>query len=125
VVREAVRVGDERAFCRPFGSETLREHLGEFLDSFMVRRVMAGHAAAQASGQVTGKLLRWLAPRGYTDTDSANEATSRARTPHAGCGSPIASASRSAKSPLTRPNIEVDALDDQGWVEDHLAIGDM
>jgi hypothetical protein len=69
----------------------------------VLRDVMAGHAAAQGGGAVIGKLLRWLAARGYAGTDSADEATSRAGTPRASCRSPIASANRSTRSPIARP----------------------
>jgi hypothetical protein len=103
VVGEAVRV--RRRTVRSV-ARSVREAPrapGEFLDSFTVREVMAGHAAAQASGAVIGKFLRWLAARGYAGTDSTDEATSGAGTPRASCRSPVASANRSTRSPIARP----------------------
>ena len=40
-----------------FGPEKIAENLGEFLDYFMVRKVIAGQELLKASGTVTGKLL--------------------------------------------------------------------
>src|SRR6266567_6840381 len=52
---------EEGAFCRLFGPEKIPENLGEFLDYFMVSKVIAGQELLKASGTVTGKLVRWLA----------------------------------------------------------------
>ena len=64
---QAFESGDEGAFCRLFGPEKIPEHLGEFLGYFMVRKVIAGQELLKASGTVTGKLVTWLAARGYID----------------------------------------------------------
>ena len=45
----------------------------------MVRKVIAGQELLRASGTVTGKLVTWLAARGYIDRDSADHATGRAQ----------------------------------------------
>ena len=58
---------EEGAFCRLFGPEKIPPDLGEFLDYFMVRKVIAGRELLKASGTVTGKLARWLADHGYID----------------------------------------------------------
>lgn len=50
-------------FCVIVGP-TRGQNLGEFLDYFMVRKVIAGQELRKASGTVTGKLVRWLADRG-------------------------------------------------------------
>jgi hypothetical protein len=55
---------EEGAVCRLFGPEKIPGHLGEFLDYFMVRKVIAGQELLKASGTVTGKLARWLAAHG-------------------------------------------------------------
>jgi hypothetical protein len=44
-----------------------------------VRKVIAGQELLRASGTVTGKLVTWLAARGYIDRDSADHATGRAQ----------------------------------------------
>ena len=70
---------EEGAFCRLFGPEKIPPHFGEFLDYFLVRKVIAGQELLKASGTVTGKLARWLAERGYIDQDAAEDASDRAR----------------------------------------------
>jgi hypothetical protein len=59
--------GEEDAFCRLFGPEKIPAHVDEFLDWFMVCKVMAGQDLLKASGTVTDKLVRWLAGHGYID----------------------------------------------------------
>lgn len=76
---KAFESGDEGAFCHLFGPEKIPEHLGEFLGYLMVRKVIAGQELLRASGTVTGKLVTWLAARGYIDRDSADHATGRAQ----------------------------------------------
>jgi hypothetical protein len=117
--------GDEGAFCRLFGPEKIPEHLGEFLGYFMVRKVMAGQELLKASGTVTGKLVTWLAARGYIDSDSADHATSRAKD--ASRDLPVADRLGALLHDVTdgAPDLDLDALDDHDWVEDHLAISDV
>ncbi len=45
---ERFESGDEGAFCHVFGPEKIPEHLGEFLDYFMVRKVIAGQELLKA-----------------------------------------------------------------------------
>lgn len=62
-----------------FGPDKITENLGEFLDYFMVRKVIAGEELLKAAGTVTGKLMRWLGERGYIDAASAAAAGEQAR----------------------------------------------
>jgi hypothetical protein len=78
-LQTAYKAGDEQAFCRLFGPEKIPESLGEFLGYFMIRKVMAGEGLMRASGTVTGKLVAWLAARGYLRPGGAREATKHAR----------------------------------------------
>jgi len=48
---------EEGAFCRLFGPEKIPANLDEFLDYFMVRKVIAGQELLNASGPVTGNML--------------------------------------------------------------------
>jgi hypothetical protein len=122
---KAFEGGDEEAFCHLFGPEKLPEHLGEFLGYFMVRKVMAGQELLKASGTVTGKLVRWLDARGYIDTDSVADATGRAQD--ASRDLPTADRLGSLLHDVAdgAPDIDVEALDEQDWVEDSLAISDV
>ena len=119
------QVREEYAFCQLFGPEKIPEHLGEFLGYFMVRKVIAGQELLRASGTVTGKLVTWLAARGYIDRDSADHATGRAQD--ASRDLPVADRLGGLLHDVAEgaPAIDVDALDDQDWVEDHLAISDV
>ena len=60
-----------REFCDIFGPEHILENVGEFLNYFMVSKVMAGADTLRASGTVMKKLAKWLAERDYVGTDDA------------------------------------------------------
>lgn len=57
---EQASESDEEAFCHLFGAEAMIAGLGEFLDYFMIRKVMASGEDLKAASTVTGKLLSWL-----------------------------------------------------------------
>jgi succinate dehydrogenase flavin-adding protein (antitoxin of CptAB toxin-antitoxin module) len=122
---QALESEDEGTFCRLFGPEKIPGHLGEFLGYFMVRKVMAGQELLRASGTVTGKLVTWLAARGYIDRDSADDATGRAKV--AARDLPVADRLGGLLHDVAAraPEIDMDAVDDKDWVEDHLAISDV
>lgn len=63
-----------RQFCDIFGSEHILPHLWEFLEYFMVRKVIAGKDLLQASGAITKKLAVWLKAKGYAEAEEAEEA---------------------------------------------------
>jgi hypothetical protein len=113
---------EEGAFCRLFGPEKIPGHLGEFLDYFMVRKVIAGQELLKASGTVTGKLVRWLAERGYINEDAAEDASDRAR--EAARDLPIADRLGMLLHDVAdrAPNIDPDQVADEDWVEDYLEI---
>jgi hypothetical protein len=121
----AFESGDECAFCRLFGPEKIPEHLGAFLGYFMVRKVMASRQLLKASGTVTAKLITWLAARGYIGAEQAAEATGRAKD--AARDLPVADRLASLLHDVAActPDIDVNAVDDHDWVEDHLAISDV
>jgi hypothetical protein len=60
--------GEEDAFCRLFGSEKIPAHIDEFLDWFMVRKVMAGQDLLKASGDRSR--ASWCAGSQGTDTST-------------------------------------------------------
>ena len=113
---------EDGAFCRLFGPEKIAENLGEFLDYFMVRKVIAGQELLKASGTVTGKLVRWLGERGNIDGTSADEAGDRAR--EATRDLPRADRLGTLLHEVTdqAPAIDPDDVDDEDWVEDYLEI---
>ena len=73
--------GDEhREFCQIFGPEKIPENVGEFLEYFMVRKVICGKELKQAAGTVTKKLGKWLMGKGYISQDGAAEVVNRGDT---------------------------------------------
>jgi hypothetical protein len=117
--------GEEDAFCRLFGPEKIPAHIDEFLDWFMVRKVMAGQDLLKASGTVTGKLVRWLAGHGYIDEDMAEHAAERAREASRDLPMTDRLATLLHEVADGAPEVDADALAEEDWVEDHLAISDV
>ena len=73
--------GDEhREFCQVFGPEKISENVDEFLNYFMIRKVMCGKELMQAAGTVTKKLGKWLMERGYIDSEIAADVISSGAT---------------------------------------------
>lgn len=68
---------EHREFCQIFGPEHILPNLGEFLDYFMVRKVIAGKETLRAAGTVTKKLARWLAEKGHVGAEDAEDAAQR------------------------------------------------
>lgn len=65
--------GDQhREFCDIFGPEHILENVGEFLNYFMVRKVIVGTDTLRAAGAVMKKLAKWLVEQGYAKSDDAN-----------------------------------------------------
>ena len=91
----------------------------------MVRKVIAGQELLKASGTVTGKLVRWLAERGYIDEESATDVSGRAR--EAARDLPIADRLGMLLHEVTdrAPAIDPDSVGDEDWVEDYLEISDV
>ncbi|MHC4509432.1 MAG: tyrosine-type recombinase/integrase [Planctomycetota bacterium] len=69
-----------REFCQVFGPEKIPDSVGEFLNYFMIRKVMCGKELMQAAGTVTKKLGKWLEEKGYIEPESAAEVVSRGAT---------------------------------------------
>jgi hypothetical protein len=68
---------EHREFCQIFGPEHILPNVGEFLDYFMVRKVIAGKETLRAAGTVTKKLATWLAEKGYVEPEDAAEGAER------------------------------------------------
>jgi hypothetical protein len=118
----AYKAGDEQAFCRLFGPEKIVDNLGEFLRYFMVRKVVAGESLLRASGTVTGKLVAWLAERGYVNPADAPGGLQQARA--AARNLPRAARLASALLDVAEhgPTVNVNALADKDYLEDRLII---
>ena len=69
-----------REFCQIFGPEKIPDNVHEFLNYFMIRKVMCGKELMQAAGTVTKKLGKWLMEKGYIESESAKELVSSGAT---------------------------------------------
>lgn len=58
-------------FCTIFGPDKILPSLSNFLNYFMIRKVMASEALLQAAGTVTKKLIKWLEEKGLVDHEQA------------------------------------------------------
>ena len=67
----------QREFCQIFGPEKIPQNVGEFLNYFMIRKVMCGKELKQAAGTVMKKLAKWLREIGYIGSDEADDAAQR------------------------------------------------
>jgi len=63
-----------REFCDIFGPEHIIENVGEFLNYFMVSKVIVGADTLRASGAVMKKLAKWLVEQKYVKSDDADVA---------------------------------------------------
>jgi hypothetical protein len=73
--------GDEhREFCQVFGPGKIAGSVYEFLNYFMIRKVMCGKELKQAAGTVIKKLGKWLKEKGYIEPESAAEIVGRGAT---------------------------------------------
>jgi len=62
-------------FCFIFGPEKIVSSLPNFLNYFMIRKVMASEALLQAAGVVAKKLVKWLEENGYVGREIAERIT--------------------------------------------------
>jgi len=67
---------EHREFCQIFGPEKIPGNVSEFLNYFMIRKVMCGKELMQAAGTVIKKLGKWLKEKGYVQSESAAEVVS-------------------------------------------------
>ena len=65
-------VGQEhKEFCQLFGPDKITENTGEFLDHFLIRKVMAGGDFKRLAGTVIKKVSKWLAEKAYISEEDA------------------------------------------------------
>lgn len=118
---EAAFEADEEAFVHVFGPDKIAENVGEFLDYFMIRKVMAGQELLRAAGTVTKKLAKWLGERGYLDEGAVEVAVERGSD--AARDLPKAEKlSRLLFEQARKSAIDVHTLEDDDYVEDYLMI---
>ncbi len=113
--------GDEEAFVHNFGPDKIAENLGEFLNYFMIRKVMAGEELLRAAGTVTKKLAKWLGERGHLDGNAVEVAVERG----ADAARELPKAERLSRllyEQAGKSTIDAQALEEEHYVEDYLMI---
>jgi hypothetical protein len=68
-----------REFSQIFGPDKISMNVDEFLNYFMVRKVLCGNGMLRAAGTVMKKLGKWLQAKGYVATDDAARIFDRGR----------------------------------------------
>jgi hypothetical protein len=112
---------DEEAFVHVFEPAKIADNLGEFLDYFMIRKVMAGEELLRAAGTVTKKLAKWLGVHGYLDENAVEDAVDRG----AAAARDLPNAERLSGllfEQARKSVVDVQTLDDDEYVEDYLMI---
>lgn len=112
---------DEEAFVHVFGPAKVTDNLGEFLDYFMIRKVMAGEELLRAAGTVTKKLARWLGVHGYLDENAVEVAVERG----AAAARVLPNAEKLSGllfEQARQSMVDVQTIDDDDYVEDYLMI---
>jgi hypothetical protein len=112
---------DEDAFVHLFGARELVAGIPEFLDYFMVRKVIAGAELLRTAGNVTKELAKWLGERGYLDAaavaDTIERGTKAARD------LPRAERLSSLLFDLANKSAaDLNVLDDEDYIDDYLYI---
>lgn len=118
---KAFEAGDEAAFTRLFGPDKIPPHLGEFLGYFMIRKVIVPATLTAAAGRVTKELVEWLAEQGWIEPTALADAVEQ--SDDAARDLPRAERlSRLLYEHAQRSRIDQDALSEEDYVEDYLAI---
>jgi hypothetical protein len=108
--------GEHREFCQIFGPEKIPDSVGEFLNYFMIRKVMCGKELMQAAGTVTKKIGKWLEKKGYIESESAEELVSSG----AAAAKELPAAEELAR--MLADYADRTAVDCDEVIEDHFAI---
>ena len=117
----AAYANDEEAFVHLFGAPELVAGIPEFLDYFMVRKVIAGAELLRSAGTVTKKLAKWLGEGGYIDVDDVAEVVERGG--EAARDLPRAERLSGMLFDLARQaDVNTHAVDDEDYVEDYHTI---
>jgi hypothetical protein len=87
--------------------------------------VMAGQELLKAAGTVTGKLVRWLEKEGYIEPEAAEIAADRARDGARDLPAADRLGSLLQDVASDAPDIDVDDVDDEDWIEEQLMISEI
>lgn len=118
---KAFDAGEEDAYCRLFGADKIPGEIGAFVGYFMIRKVLAPKAVIASTGRVMGDLLDWLVGEGLVRAGDIVDAKERAEA--AGTDLPLAERLAGLLyQQAEKSTIDVHALADEDYIEDHLTI---
>ena len=87
----------------------------------MIRKVMASEELLRAAGTVTTKLARWLGVRGYLDESAVEDAVERGAAASRDLPN-AAKLSGLLNEQARNSRIDIQALDDDDYLEDYMTI---
>lgn len=122
--RAAVEACGAEVFTRRAGPDRILEHYDLFLGHFMIRQVVdASEQHLKAAGTVTKRLASWLADHGYVDDDAAKQARDEATEYDRQLATVRGlRAQLSHQAEQTRVLVDISAIPEEDWVDDHLPI---
>ena len=91
----------------------------------MVRKVIAGQELLKSEGTVTGKLVRCLQTQAYIEPDAAESASLQARESARTLPAAERLGSLLQGVAAQAPEIDVDDVDDEDWVEEQLMVSEI
>ena len=113
---------EETAFTGLFGPDKIAENVGEFLDYFMIRKVMASKELLKSAGTVTKKLAEWLGANGHVDPSTAAEMAAHGGTAAADLPAMDQLAGLLYDETRRLPDFDAAGIPDDHWVDDYLTI---
>ncbi len=115
-------VDEQGAFTSLFGPDKIAENVGEFLDYFMIRKVMASKELLKSAGTVTGKLATWLAKNGHINPTQAAVMADQGGTAAKQLPALDKLADLLYDDAERLPTFDAADIPDDHWVDDYLTI---
>ncbi len=119
---QRMEVDETSAFTGLFGPDKIPENVAEFLNYFMIRKVMAGKDLLKAAGTVTGKLARWLHEHDHIDATSAAVMADQGAEASSELPALDKLADLLYDEAERLPEFDYDKIPDDHWVDDYLTI---
>ena len=111
-----------RTFCGLFGPERIADNIGEFMDYFLVRKVIASEDFLRQVGTVVRKLTKWLVANGHVPQESGEIAAERAADSARDLPKARRAADILARAVLTQ-DVDPEEVVDENYLEfDHFTI---
>ncbi len=110
------------AFTSLFGPDKIGENIGEFLNYFMIRKVMASKELLKSAGTVTKKLATWLAANGHINATQAAVMSDQGGTASTELPAADTLADLLYDDAGRLPDFKASDIPDEDWIDDYLTI---